>query len=153
MLFKLQGDIFSVCTSIFSSYPQPCGPHLLYSIAHTSVITHQSLCYTTASTLGCVNSMDRETNMFKVVSLQWIEGGTVDNKLTMFAFVKPLKRFPFLYYHVPNQKGMVDFSSTIQGIQNKTLNVNFQTIFFLNNKTWPSARTLAMYSKIPIKPC
>ena len=98
---------------------------------------------------GCVNSMDRNSNSFWVMTFQWIEGAAIGDKLIINVTIKLSKWYLFPYYCVPNAKGMVNFTSIIWHVQVKSLSVDIKTISFLNNNMWPSMKTLNKYANLP----
>ena len=93
--------------------------------------------------------MDRNSNSFRVMTFQWIKGAAIGDKLIVNATIKPLKRYLFPYYHIPNVKGMVNVTSIIRRVQVKSLSVDIKTISFLNNNTQPSMKTLDKHVKLP----
>lgn len=93
--------------------------------------------------------MDRNSNSFRVTTFQWIKGAAIGDKLIINMTIKPLKWYLFPYYHVPNAKGMVNFTSIIWHVQVKSLSVDIKTISFLNNNARPSMKTLNKYVKLP----
>ena len=97
---------------------------------------------------GSVLSVDRKNSSFRILTFQWIEGSSVNDKLSVDAFLKPSKRCPFPYFRVPKVGGMVHFTGIVQHVQDRSLTVVVNMISFLNNKVRPSVKTLAMLSKL-----
>jgi hypothetical protein len=85
---------------------------------------------------------------FKIVTFQWVEGGTVKDKLTIVALFKPTNCWPIPNSRMPNTKGLVFFSGIIQHMQNTTVTLIVKTISFLNKKARPTAKSLARHSKL-----
>ena len=44
---------------------------------------------------------------------------------------------------------MVHFSGIVQRVHNRSLDVDVETVFFLNKKARPSKKTLATYANLP----
>ena len=97
---------------------------------------------------GNIDSVDRVTDSFKMVTFQWIEGSTIRDELTIVGMFKPSNRWPIPNSRMPNAKGMIFFSGIVQHMENMTVTLIIDTINFLNNKARPTAKSLARHSKL-----
>ncbi|KAN0140666.1 hypothetical protein V8E53_001493 [Lactarius tabidus] len=102
---------------------------------------------------GHVCGVNRVEDSFKVTTFQWIEGATARDELTIVGFFKRTNRWPIPNSRMPNARGLIAFSGSIQDVRNTTVTLFVDMINYLNKHSRPSIKSLAARSKLtPISP-
>ena len=112
----------------------PCWRIMFSQLTPLCTPAHGDLFLLRLLVMGYVDSVNKIATSFKVVTFDWLQGGTFRDQLTIFVLLDPANQNPMTVSRLPNARGLVFFSGVILMMKNTTVTLAVDAINLLNQK-------------------